>query len=105
MHFAGTRIDSKLVFWDTLTIHLLSPGTQHIMPVDFGSVRLNAAADGIPASEIAVFYQGLTPAERLSLKDAGLMVHETEGTVIARLAADGNQPFPEKAIGVHTLAA
>lgn len=75
------------------------------MPVDFVSVLANAAVEGIPASEIAVIYKDLTDAERSGLREAGLITHEMEGTVIARLADDGNQLFAEKAIGVYSLSA
>jgi hypothetical protein len=75
------------------------------MAVDFASVRANAAAAGVPPSEIAVIYKGLTAEERIRMNEAGLIAYETEGTVIARLADDGNQLFGEKAVGVYSLSA
>jgi hypothetical protein len=69
------------------------------MLVDFNAVRANALAEGIPLAEIAVIYQELTDDER------NCLLHSAGGTVIARLAADDEQLFPEKAVGVYTLSA
>lgn len=75
------------------------------MPVDFDLVRANAAADGIPLSQIAVIYKDLSYNELQSLRAAGLVAAETEETVIGRFAEDGNARYADKAIGVYSLSA
>ncbi len=74
------------------------------MPVDFDEVRKNAAAQGVPLSEIAIFYENLADDEIAALEQQGLITDRTARRVVARFAADGSALFPEKAVSVYSLA-
>jgi hypothetical protein len=75
------------------------------MSVDFDSVRRNAAAQGVPLSEISIFYENLTDEEIAFLDESGLIVSSTRREmIVARFGPDGEVAFPDKASGVYSLA-
>lgn len=74
------------------------------MLVDFDAVRTNAAAQGVPLSEISIFYQNLTEEEFASMRDCDLIASVTDKVVIARFGPDGSVMFPEKAVAVYSLS-
>ena len=74
--------------------------------MDFDLVTKNARLQGIPLEEIAIFYSNLTLDEKDAMRAEKLITHDTgPGTAIARFQADGTAAFPERATGVHYLAA
>lgn len=75
------------------------------MPIDFDEVRTNAAASGIPLSQIAILYDDLSGLEIGMLESEGLIAHVTNKQVVGKFKADGSVMFPDKAVGVYSLAA
>jgi len=73
--------------------------------VDLDLVRQNAAKDGIPLSEITLFYEGLTQEEFDGLLANNLSTHQTPRVVMARFMPTGDALFPEKVAAVYCLAA
>jgi hypothetical protein len=72
--------------------------------VDIDSVVENARKEGIPLSEISLFYQNLTSTESVQLEDAGLIAQITAaGMVIAKFPPDGVPLFPEKITAAYCL--
>lgn len=71
--------------------------------VDFAAVRLNAKEEGIPLSEIAIFYRGLTEDEITTL--GSLVTHRNGEVTIAKFPTDEKELFPNKAFGVYSLSA
>lgn len=79
-------------------------------PVDFDSVRKNAAEQEVNLSEIAIFYEGLSPDQVTLMREKGVVAQESGASpigasVIGRFCADGSVLFPEFASGVHYLGA
>lgn len=54
--------------------------------VDFEAVRANAKQQGIPLSEISIFYRGLTEDEINML--GSLVTHRNGDTIIAKFPAN-----------------
>ena len=74
------------------------------MPIDFDKVRRNAASDGVPLSEISIIYKDLTDDEIAAMERCGLVTHRMDSKLMAKFAPDGSVMFPNKSIGVLTLA-
>ena len=72
--------------------------------VDIAVVKNAAMEQGIPLSEIALIYQGLTEEEISRLLEKGLVAYQTEARVIAKFDDDGNALFPEKITETYTLS-
>lgn len=76
------------------------------MAVDFPAVIRNAAAQGVPLQEIAIFYKGLSEAERFELETFQAITDDLgDGTVIAKFPPTGLPRIPEKAESVLHLGA
>jgi hypothetical protein len=73
--------------------------------IDVDAIKGNAAAQGVPLSAIAIFYNGLTDDEKDLMREQNLLTHENGGSVIAKFTNRGDVLFPEKATGVYSLAA
>jgi hypothetical protein len=72
--------------------------------LDFDEIRKNAKIDGIPLGEICIFYDGLTDEQVSEMDRSGLIADKASRRIMARFAPDGSVMFPEKAVGVYTLA-
>jgi len=72
--------------------------------VDLDIVRANAASEGIPLSEITLFYTGLTKGELDGLLSSSLATHQTSEVVIAKFLPSGEALYPDKVSGVYTLS-
>ena len=66
-------------------------------------VKNAAMEQGIPLSEISLFYQDLTEEEISRLLEKGLFTHQTGARVIAKFDDNGNALFPEKISETYTL--
>lgn len=73
--------------------------------VDFAAVKRNASEQGVPLDSIAIMYEGLSRGEVKTMRKLSLITHEGGKGVIAKFPTDGNPLFPEKATGIHYLAA
>lgn len=73
--------------------------------IDIEAIKRNATEQGVPLSEIAIFYEGLTEYEKDFMREQNLITNENGKTVIAKFTATGDALFPEKITGVYTLAA
>lgn len=73
--------------------------------VDFDSVRKNAAAEGIPLSEICLFYAGLSAEDVTTLRNAGALKEFYDGhRALGAFCSDGSVVLEDKVTGVHYLA-
>jgi hypothetical protein len=72
---------------------------------DIEEVKRNAYAQGVPLSEIAIFYDGLTDDEKDLMREQNLITQINGGIVIAKFTASGEALFSEKIKGVHYLGA
>jgi hypothetical protein len=72
---------------------------------DIETIKKNASEQGVPLSEIAVFYDGLTDDEKDLMREQNLITHNNGDIVIAKFTASGEALFPEKIKGVHYLGA
>ena len=79
-------------------------GKENRFGVDIAVVKNAAMEQGVPLSEIALFYQDLTEQEISRLLEKGLVTDQTEARVIAKFDDDGNALFPEKISEVYTLS-
>jgi hypothetical protein len=74
--------------------------------VDIDSIMENARKEGIPLSQISLFYRDLTRAETMELENAGLIAHTSEtGMVVAKFPTAGVPLFPEKITDAFYLGA
>lgn len=73
--------------------------------VNIEAVKRNAAAQGIVLQEIAIFYAGLTDAEKSLMQEQNLLKQDNGNIVIATFTNSGEALFPEKIKGVHYLGA
>jgi hypothetical protein len=73
--------------------------------VDIDAIKRNAVEQGVPLSEIAIFYDGLTDNEKDLMREQNLITHDNGRIVIAKFTASGEALFSEKAEGVHYLGA
>jgi len=70
------------------------------------SIIENARKEGIPLSQISLFYRNLTPDEATELKAAGLVADASEeGMIIAKFPATGTPLFPDKITAAYCLGA
>jgi hypothetical protein len=74
------------------------------MPIDFDEIRKNAALEGVALSEISIIYADLTDDEIAAMERSGLVTHRNGKKLMAKFASDGTAMFPEKCVGVLTLA-
>lgn len=74
--------------------------------VDLDAVRENATLEGIPLSEIALFYQGLSEDDANALRTAGVLKEFYDGhRALGTFCPDGSVVLSEKVTGAHYLAA
>jgi hypothetical protein len=73
--------------------------------VNIEAIKKNASEQGIPLSEIAVIYDGLTDEEKNLMRAQQLITHENGAVAIARFSGSGEVLFPSKVKGVHYLGA
>ena len=73
--------------------------------VDIDTIKRNASEQGVPLSEIALFYEGLTDEETKLMQAQQLITQENGGFAIGRFTGSGEVLFPSKVKGVHYLGA
>ena len=57
--------------------------------VDIDVIKRNAAEQGIPLSDVAIVYQGLTDAEKNCMRVQNLITHDNGEIVIAKFTGSG----------------
>ena len=72
---------------------------------DIETVKRNAAEQGVPLSEIAIFYDGLTDDEKDFMREHNLITHSNGSIVTAKFTNGGEALFPDKIKGVYSLSA
>jgi hypothetical protein len=107
--YRGCQV-SKYVLFSLGKINQTKFETEHETVVasnecDIEEIKRNACAQGVPLSEIAIFYDGLTDDEKDLMREQNLITHENGSVVIARFTTSGEVLFPEKVKGVHHLGA
>lgn len=74
------------------------------MSLNFEEIIRNATEQGVALSEIAIFYEGLDDFEVSILQRLNLVVLKNETSVVAKFSSQDDALFPDKAVGVYSLA-